>query len=125
MKRSVLALLLLFAALLAGCGLLPSEKDETSAGRRRNSDEAKDAMANKTWDKAIKYLKSWRRHPYGARAAGADRHCLLVLKNGEAFSAIAAAASSLYPNHANIDYAYYLGPGQLQRGRRHPEHPDA
>jgi outer membrane protein assembly factor BamD len=113
MKRSVLALLLLTAALLAGCGLLPKEKDETvgwSAQKLYN--EAKDAMANKTWDKAIKYLEKLEaRYPYGRYAQQAQIDIAYSYwKNGERASAIAAADRfiKLYPNHVNVDYAYYL-----------------
>jgi outer membrane protein assembly factor BamD len=113
MKRSVLALLLAAAALLSGCGLLSTEKDETigwSAQKLYN--EAKDAMASKTWDRAIKYLEKLEaRYPYGRYAQQAQIDIAYSYwKNGERASAIAACDRfiKLYPNHANVDYAYYL-----------------
>jgi len=59
MKRSVLALLLAAAAVLVlpGCGLLSTEKDETVGwSPQKLYGEAKDAMASKSWERAIKYL---------------------------------------------------------------------
>ena len=75
MKRSVLALLLATAALLGGCGIFGgNDKDET-VGWSANKlyGEAKDAMAQKSWDKAIKYLEKLEaRYPYGRFAQQAQ-----------------------------------------------------
>ena len=58
MKRSLLALLVAAAALLSGCGLLGDTKDETAGwSAQKLYGEAKDAMASKTWERAIKYLE--------------------------------------------------------------------
>jgi outer membrane protein assembly factor BamD len=124
MKRSLLALpttlltALLAAALtasllLSGCGLLPKETDETAGwSAQKLYGEAKDAMATKTWDKAIKYLEKLEaRYPYGRYAQQAQLDVAYAYwKQGERASAIAAADRfiKLYPNHANVDYAYYL-----------------
>lgn len=74
--------------------------------------EAKDAIANKTWDKAIKYLEKLEaRYPYGRYAQQAQLDVAYSYwKDGQRASAIAAADRfiKLYPNHANVDYAYYL-----------------
>ena len=110
MKRSLLALL--FAActalLLAGCGLLSSEKDETVGwSAQKLYGEAKDAMASGTWDKAIKYLEKLEaRYPYGRFAQQAQLDVSYAYwKNGARASAIAAADRfiKLYPNHSNVD----------------------
>jgi outer membrane protein assembly factor BamD len=113
MKRSLLALLLLAAALLSGCGIFSTEKDETVGwSAQKLYSEAKDAMASKTWDKAIKYLEKLEaRYPYGRYAQQAQIDIAYSYwKNGERASAIAAADRfiKLYPGHANVDYAYYL-----------------
>jgi outer membrane protein assembly factor BamD len=116
MRRSLLALFLLAAAasvLLPGCGLLPKETDETIGwSAQKLYGEAKDSMAGRNWEKAIKLLEKLEaRYPYGrfAQQARLDvAYC--YWKNNERASAIAAADRfiKLYPNHANVDYAYYL-----------------
>ena len=115
MKRSLLALL--FAActalLLAGCGLLSSEKDETVGwSAQKLYGEAKDAMASKSWDRAIKYLEKLEaRYPYGRYAQQAQIDIAYSYwKNSDRAQAIAAADRfiKLHPNHPNVDYAYYL-----------------
>jgi outer membrane protein assembly factor BamD len=110
MKASVLALLLALAA--AGCSSL-SEKDETQGwSAQRLYGEAKDEMNSRNWDKAIKYLEKLEaRYPYGRYAQQAQLDVAYAYyKSGERASAIAAADRfiKLYPNHANVDYAWYL-----------------
>ena len=101
------------ALLSSGCGLLPSERDDTQGwSAQKLYGEAKDAMASKTWDKAIKYLEKLEaRYPYGRFAQQAQLDVAYAYwKNGERASAIAATDRfiKLYPNHDNVDYAYYL-----------------
>src|SRR3990172_12861205 len=112
MKRSLLTLLLLVAG-AGGCGLLPTEKDETADwSAQRIYGEAKDEMAVRGWEKAIKLLERLEaRYPYGRYAQQAQLDVAYAYwKSGERASAIAAADRfiKLYPNHANVDYAYYL-----------------
>jgi len=99
--------------LLSGCGLLPQETDETQGwSAQRLYGEAKGAMNSRAWDKAIKYLEKLEaRYPYGRYAQQAQLDVAYAhWKNSERASAIAAADRfiKLYPNHANVDYAYYL-----------------
>jgi len=113
MKRSLLALVAVLALLTSGCGLLPSEKDETQGwSAQKLYGEAKDAMNNRVWDKAAKYLEKLEaRYPYGRYAQQAQLDVAYCYwKNGERASALAAADRfiKLYPGHANVDYAYYL-----------------
>src|SRR5260221_7023750 len=115
MKRSLLALLLIAVAsvLLSGCGLLSKDVDETQGwSAQKLYGEAKDAMGGRTWDKAIKYLEKLEaRYPYGRYAQQAQLDVAYAYwKFNERASAIAAADRfiKLYPNHANVDYAYYL-----------------
>ena len=114
MKRSLLALLVTASALLAGCGILGSnDKDETTGwSAQKLYGEAKDAMSSKTWDRAIKYLEKLEaRYPYGRFAQQAQIDVAYsYYKNGDRAQAIAACDRfiKLYPNHDNVDYAYYL-----------------
>lgn len=113
MLTALLAAALTASLLLSGCGLLPKETDETAGwSAQKLYGEAKDAMATKTWDKAIKYLEKLEaRYPYGRYAQQAQLDVAYAYwKQGERASAIAAADRfiKLYPNHANVDYAYYL-----------------
>ena len=69
-------------------------------------------MASKDWAKAVKYLEKLEaRYPYGRYAQQAQLEVAYChWKDGERASAIAAADRfiKLYPNHANVDYAWYL-----------------
>jgi outer membrane protein assembly factor BamD len=115
MKRSLLALAAAAALTLAagGCGLLSKDTDETAGwSAQKLYGEAKDAMNEKAWEKAIKHLEKLEaRYPYGRFAQQAQLDVAYAYwKNAERASAIAAADRfiKLYPNHANVDYAYYL-----------------
>lgn len=120
MRRSVLARLgaaaLALAAVLAlaACGLLGSKDADETAGwsAQRLYGEAKDAMAAKNWERAIKMLEKLEaRYPYGRFAQQAQLEVAYAYwKSGERASALAAADRfiKLYPNHPNVDYAYYL-----------------
>ena len=93
--RSLPALALIFAALLSlsGCGLLPEQKDET-AGWSANKlyTQAKEAMSEGSWDKAVKYFEKLEsRYPYGRYAQQAQIEVAYAyFKSGETASAIAA-----------------------------------
>src|SRR5712691_6572255 len=115
MRSSLLGgLAIVSALLLAGCGLLSSAQDDESVGwsAQKLYGEAKDAMASKEWTKAIKYLEKLEaRFPYGRYAQQAQLEVAYAhWKDSERASALAAADRfiKLYPNHPNVDYAYYL-----------------
>ena len=57
---------LIVAALIAGCGLLPAEKDETIGwSANKLYAEAKDALNGGSYTKAIKYFEKLEsRYPY-------------------------------------------------------------
>jgi outer membrane protein assembly factor BamD len=115
MRSSLLLPLALVAALLlaaaGGCSSITA--DETAGwSAQRLYGEAKDAMASKEWTKAIKYLEKLEaRFPYGRYAQQAQLEVAYAhWKDSERASALAAADRfiKLYPNHPNVDYAYYL-----------------
>jgi outer membrane protein assembly factor BamD len=114
MRRSLLLVAAsLLLSLAAGCAGLTSEQDETAGwSAQRLYGEAKDAMASKDWPKAIKYLEKLEaRYPYGRFAQQAQLEVAYAhWKDGERASAIAATERfiKLYPNHPNVDYAWYL-----------------
>jgi outer membrane protein assembly factor BamD len=105
---------LLAALLLGGCGLLSTSPDDETIGwsAQRLYGEAKDAMASKDWPKAIKYLEKLEaRYPYGRFAQQAQLEVAYCQwKDDERGAAIASAERfiKLYPNHPNVDYAWYL-----------------
>ena len=69
-------------------------------------------MAGKEWPKAIKHFEKLEaRFPYGRFAQQAQLEVAYChFKEGERALAVAAADRfiKLYPNHPNVDYAYYL-----------------
>lgn len=101
------------STLLGGCGLLPDVIDETANwSASRLYSEAKDAMAESSYDKAIKYFEKLEaRFPYGRYAQQAQLEVAYAYyRQNEPASAIAACDRfiRLHPNHPNVDYAYYL-----------------
>jgi outer membrane protein assembly factor BamD len=113
MRRSVALFALLFAAVLSGCGLLGDGPDETAGwSAQQLYSEAKDAMQNGSYDKAVKYYEKLEaRYPYGRFAQQAQIEIAYsYYKQDEVESAVAACDRfiKLYPNHPNLDYAFYL-----------------
>jgi outer membrane protein assembly factor BamD len=102
----------LLLALAAGCGSNPADDETLGWSAQRLYGEAKDAMDGRDWQKAIKYLEKLEaRYPYGRYAQQAMLEVAYAnWKDGERASAIAAADRfiKLYPNHPNVDYAWYL-----------------
>lgn len=99
--------------LLGGCGLLPEQTDETAGwSASKLYTEAKDAMNDGAYDKAIKYFEKLEaRFPYGRYAQQAQLEVAYAYyRQAEPASAIAACDRfiRLHPNHPNVDYAYYL-----------------
>jgi outer membrane protein assembly factor BamD len=104
-------LLVLVAALLGGCASDPDDETVGWSAQRLHS-EAKDAIGNKDWPRAVRYLEKLEaRYPYGRFAQQAQLEIAYAhWKDGERASAIAAVDRfiKMYPNHANVDYAWYL-----------------
>src|SRR5688500_9228547 len=95
MRSSLLALLAGLLLLVGGCGLLPTGNEDETVGwsAQRLYGEAKDAMADKDWTKAIKYFEKLEaRYPYGRFAQQAQLEVAYAhWKDGERASALAAA----------------------------------
>ena len=112
--RSLAVIAALFlATLVAGCGLLPEQKDET-VGWSANKlyTEAKEALNDGAYEKSIKYFEKLEsRYPYGRYAQQAQIDIAYAYwKSNEPASAVAACDRfiKLHPNHPNVDYVYYL-----------------
>lgn len=111
--RSLASLALVLVLFVGGCGLLPDQIDETAGwSANRLYSEAKDAMSDGSYDKAIKlFEKLESRYPYGTYAQQAQLDIAYAnYKQDEPAAAIAACDRfiRLHPNHPNVDYAYYL-----------------
>jgi len=101
------------AIMLGGCGLLPEAKDETatwSADRLYQS--AHDALLEGNYTRAVKLFETLEsRFPYGRYAQQAILESAYAnYRAGETAAAVAACDRFIrtYPNHPNVDYAYYL-----------------
>ena len=112
--RSLAALLVVLLPLFfAGCGLLPEQVDETRGwSANKLYAEAKTAMSDGAYDKAVKYFEKLEaRYPYGRFAQQAQIETAYAhYKQGDKALAIAACDRfiRLHPNHPNVDYMYYL-----------------
>jgi len=105
--------LLLAALVIGGCGLFPEVKDATaSLTAEELYRQAKDALLEGNYSKAIKLYESLEaRFPYGRYAQQAILEGAYAnYRAGETATAIAACDRFIrtYPNHPNVDYAYYL-----------------
>src|SRR3977135_1403104 len=112
LRRLLVAALSAALLILAGCCGLGSKDETQDWTAERLYGEAKDLMSSRDWAKAIKYLEKLQaRYPYGRYAQQAQLEVAYAQwKDGERASAIAAAERfiKLYPNHPNVDYAWYL-----------------
>mgnify|MGYP006278902033 CR=1 FL=1 len=104
---------LLFALLIGGCSWLPEVKDETAGwSAERLYQEAHDAVLEGNYTRAVKLFDTLEaRFPYGRFAQQAILESAYAnYRAGETASAVAACDRFIrtYPNHPNVDYAYYL-----------------
>ena len=107
------SLAVVIGALIAACGLLPGEYDETKGwSAEKLYVEAKDLLDHGTYEQAIKYYEKLEaRYPYGRYAQQAQLEIAYAYyKDKEPTQAVAAADRfiKLHPSHPNVDYAYYL-----------------
>ena len=108
-----LAFLVLIGASLAGCNLLPEVKDETATwSAERIYKDAHESLLEANYTRAIKLFDTLEsRFPYGRLAQQSILEGAFAnFRQGEATTAIAACERFIrtYPNHPNVDYAYYL-----------------
>src|SRR5690242_20819566 len=96
--------------MLAACGLLPEQKDETAGWSvQKLYTEAKSELTNGNYEQAIKYYEKLEaRFPYGRFAQQAQIEIAYAYyKNSDSAQALSAVERfiKLHPNHPNVDYA--------------------
>ncbi len=109
--RCVVAIMLVLC--VAACDLLPDVKDQTAGwSAQRLYDEAHTMSTTGNYTRAIKLYDTLEgRFPYGIYAQQAILEGAYAnYRQGETATAIAACDRFIrtYPNHPNVDYAYYL-----------------
>lgn len=110
---ALISVLVLGTATLTGCSGTTEEKDETLGwSPQRMYSEAKEAMGDGAYERAIKlFEKLEARYPYGRYAQQAQLEVAYAYyRSLEPAQAIASCERfiRLHPNHPNVDYAYYL-----------------
>ena len=103
----------LFALALAGCNLLPEVKEETAGwSAEKLYSTAHDAMLEGNYTRAIKLFETLEaRYPYGRYAQQAILEGAFSNWRAQEQAAATAACDRFirtYPNHPNVDYAYFL-----------------
>src|SRR5262249_55370333 len=103
----------LFASGLASCGLFPEVKEETAGWPARRLDqEARTMLQTGNYTREIKLYDTLEgRFPYGRYAQQAILEgAYSNYRANETATAVAACDRFIrtYPNHPNVDYAYYL-----------------
>lgn len=103
----------LLALVMTGCGLLPEVKEETAGwSADRLYQTAHEAMLQGNYIRATKLFDQLEaRYPYGRYAQQAILESAFANWRGNETAAAIAAADRFirtYPNHPNVDYAYYL-----------------
>jgi outer membrane protein assembly factor BamD len=109
--RSVVAIA--FALSATACNLLPEVKDDTAGwSAERLYQEAHDMLSTGNYTRAVKLFDTLEgRFPYGRHAQQAILEGAYAnYRAGEIAPAIAACDRFIrtYPNHPNVEYAYYL-----------------
>ena len=109
--RNVVAIVFVLSA--TACGLLPEVKDDTAGwSAERLYQEAHEMLATGNYTRAVKLFETLEgRYPYGRYAQQAILEGAYAnYRANETAAAIAACDRFIrtYPNHPNIDYAYYL-----------------
>lgn len=103
----------LIALTAGGCSMLPAVKDETAGwSAEKIYTTAHEAMQDGNYTRAVKLFDSLEaRYPYGHYAQQAMLEgAYSSWRSGESTTAAAACDRFIqtYPNHPNVDYAYYL-----------------
>jgi len=105
--------LLAIMATVGGCAWLPEVKDETTTwSADRLYKNAHDAMVEGNYTRAVKLFETLEsRFPYGRYAQQAIlESAYSSYRAGETAASVASCDRFIrtYPNHPNVDYAYYL-----------------
>ncbi|MDR0248004.1 MAG: outer membrane protein assembly factor BamD [Burkholderiales bacterium] len=107
-----LALALVCALTLAGCGTLEVQNETAGWSAERIYQTAHDAMNDGNYMRAIKLFENLEaRYPYGRYAQQAILESAYAnYRSGETQAAIGQCDRfiRMYPNHPSADYAYYL-----------------
>ncbi|MES2071091.1 MAG: outer membrane protein assembly factor BamD [Pseudomonadota bacterium] len=111
--KSVKILGLILALALSACSSTGDKNDETRTwSASKLYAEAKDELNNGGYDKAVQYFEKLEsRFPFGTYAQQAQMEIAYAYyKQGDQAQALAAVERfiKLHPNHANVDYMYYL-----------------
>jgi outer membrane protein assembly factor BamD len=109
--RNVVAIVFVLSA--TACNLLPEVKDDTAGwSAERLYQEAHEMLATGNYTRAVKLFETLEgRYPYGRYAQQAILEGAYAnYRANETAAAIAACDRFIrtYPNHPNVDYAYYL-----------------
>jgi outer membrane protein assembly factor BamD len=109
--RNVVAIVFVLSA--TACNLLPEVKDDTAGwSAERLYQEAHEMLATGNYTRAVKLFDTLEgRYPYGRYAQQAILEGAYAnYRANETAPAIAACDRFIrtYPNHPNVDYAYYL-----------------
>src|SRR3954470_14197812 len=104
---------LVLATAVAGCARLPEVKDETAGwSADRIYKEAHDEMMSGNYTRANRLFDTLEgRYPYGRYAQQAILELAYsYYRAGETAGSLGASERFIrtYPNHPNVDYAYYL-----------------
>ncbi len=112
-RSALLTWLFALALLVGGCGLLPEVKDETSTwSADRLYQAAHDALLEGNYTRSVKLFETLEsRFPYGRYAQQAILESAYAsYRAGETAAAVASLDRFIrtFPDHPNVDYAYYL-----------------
>jgi len=115
-KVQGVVLMLVASVLLSGCGwfsdMFAKTEDPQKLAVEQLYRRAKDALSAQNYAEAIKLYETLEsRYPYGVQSQQAILDTAYAqYKLGERAQAISAADRfiKLYPNHENVDYAYYI-----------------
>ena len=105
--------MLLVVVMVSGCNLLPEVRDETAdMSAEALYKLANDSMRSGNYTRAIKLYETLEsRFPYGRHAQQAILESAYAnYRSNETAAAVAGCDRFIrtYPNHPNVDYAYYL-----------------
>lgn len=111
--KSIKLLGLILTLSLAGCGIFGDKIEESKNWTAEKLyAEAKDELASGSFERAVQlFEKLESRFPFGAYAQQSQLEIAYAhYKSGDQAQALAAIDRfiKLHPNHANVDYMYYL-----------------